>query len=751
MIITQTNDVNSTVLEDSGHDFGIDTDSMGILFRGFSDSLYSNKIGSIVREITSNCFDAHAELGINKDVVITLNTPDTFLNTPGKISFRDFGVGLSPDRIKNIYSKYFSSTKRDTNGQIGGFGIGAKSPLAYTDIFEVFTVVDDIEYHYMVHRGQKVPRIELLATNLETDRERGTEVIIPIKNTKDLNRFKEEIKTQLKFFDNIQYRGCDIDNEYKIVKGKYFIARKSDTDNVYSPSRMQLCIGKVAYPLDVSQLNGNFYEHQLKSQISLLFNIGELSVTMNRETVEYTEGTAELIEARMEQAKEEIYALRGAQLKTEENILKYISLHCSTQEVTLGDTTFKMPGRWANAVDNTWYFEPLKHLKFLRPYKHVLGDFLKVTHFYERGIIHKKEGKTSSVNLLNLLSNPGTMDLYRAKGSVRDKELSYIKTKLSTDKFAVIKLDVKDPEHFYETQINHQPGKYYYRQLDDEEEKVFLEELRIFSNCIMREFIKHSKSYNDIEVPDQWWKDYRGSTVHKVDKSVITLRIPRPHGETFWLNRTRVDLLQESFKKDRMLMYCFQGEEKEFFDTWYRLRSYNMTDKVFAGVKIARDKVKHFHDFKYFVHIDDIMEHPITKKYAERNKANKGLEILNEEYEQTIIKYLGDEELKVIMSPANIKNLYIYRSFNPSLSFKLHNSKFRCIKSKDPDSEYPEVYHITSGLNFTRFAKALMVYEIENLLTVDLLHNHEFGADTTAYFLDLIKPNIKKFNYINKL
>ena len=110
-------------------DFGIDSSNIGILFRGFSDTLYSNKIGSIVREVTSNCFDSHREAGIKDDVVILLSKADPLTGKSGKICFKDVGVGLSPDRIKNIYSKYFSSTKRGTNNEIGGFGIGAKSPL----------------------------------------------------------------------------------------------------------------------------------------------------------------------------------------------------------------------------------------------------------------------------------------------------------------------------------------------------------------------------------------------------------------------------------------------------------------------------------------------------------------------------------------------------------------------------------------------------------------------------------------------
>ena len=51
-------------------DFGIDSSNIGILFRGFSDTLYSNKIGSIVREVTSNCFDSHREANIKDDVII---------------------------------------------------------------------------------------------------------------------------------------------------------------------------------------------------------------------------------------------------------------------------------------------------------------------------------------------------------------------------------------------------------------------------------------------------------------------------------------------------------------------------------------------------------------------------------------------------------------------------------------------------------------------------------------------------------
>jgi DNA topoisomerase VI subunit B len=105
-------DVESTE-ELNSIDFSMDMDSMGILFKGFSDNLYSNKIGSIVREVASNCFDANSEVGYTGPVKISIN--EAMGDKSGSITFTDNGPGLSPDRIQNVYAKYFASTKRNSN------------------------------------------------------------------------------------------------------------------------------------------------------------------------------------------------------------------------------------------------------------------------------------------------------------------------------------------------------------------------------------------------------------------------------------------------------------------------------------------------------------------------------------------------------------------------------------------------------------------------------------------------------------
>jgi len=159
------------------------------VFEIFTSGLYSDPIGSVIREITSNCFDSHIEA--KKDnpknpvlVKLTNEVSGTF------ISFIDKGVGMTPDRVHNIYSAYFESTKNETNDQIGGFGLGGKTPLAYTDSFFHITRHDKVEYIYNIFMGNDSPMVELMSKET-TKMVNGTEVKILIK-TNELNKFEKK-------------------------------------------------------------------------------------------------------------------------------------------------------------------------------------------------------------------------------------------------------------------------------------------------------------------------------------------------------------------------------------------------------------------------------------------------------------------------------------------------------------------------------------------------------------------------------
>ena len=91
--------------------------------------IYNHPIRTMVQEYLSNAKDACIEVGKDSDAIeVTLPTS---LNP--QFCVRDYGVGMSDERVKDVFVRYGISTKRETNKQLGCFGIGAKSGWAYTE------------------------------------------------------------------------------------------------------------------------------------------------------------------------------------------------------------------------------------------------------------------------------------------------------------------------------------------------------------------------------------------------------------------------------------------------------------------------------------------------------------------------------------------------------------------------------------------------------------------------------------------
>lgn len=157
-------------------EFGIGDPS--VVIEILRNRLYSNPIQTLVQEYISNARDSHREAGKSAQQ-IEVGLPS--LESP-KFFVRDFGSGISPDRIKDIFVNYGSSTKRHTNSQTGGFGIGAKSAWAYTDSFVVKTVFSKVERHYVAHIGTKTNGVLELVFEQSTEKENQTTIEIAVKS-----------------------------------------------------------------------------------------------------------------------------------------------------------------------------------------------------------------------------------------------------------------------------------------------------------------------------------------------------------------------------------------------------------------------------------------------------------------------------------------------------------------------------------------------------------------------------------------
>jgi HSP90 family molecular chaperone len=167
--------------------FGVSEEGMPILLDIMSNKIYSDKPLAIIREYACNAWDANVENG-NGDKPIQVFLPNRMEPV---LKIRDFGKGLSPEEIREIYIMYGNSTKRQSNEMIGMLGIGSKSAFAYGDSFVITSFNDGKKYVYSAFRdASKRPEMAQLGKAEKTDEPSGIEIQIPIRN--------EDIATILK-------------------------------------------------------------------------------------------------------------------------------------------------------------------------------------------------------------------------------------------------------------------------------------------------------------------------------------------------------------------------------------------------------------------------------------------------------------------------------------------------------------------------------------------------------------------------
>lgn len=330
-------ELNTNVIQSIGEVTAMkfDADSESEIFDILTDGLYSDPIGSIVREVTSNCFDSHIEAGNNttSNPVIVKLTEEVGGHY---ISFIDNGVGMSPDRIYNVFGTYLKSTKDTSNDQIGGFGLGGKTPLTYnTRTFFVVTRKDKIQYSYNVFEGNNSPMIELLSQE-STKEGNGTVIKVPVKES-DLTEFEQKTLRQLYYFENIVFEGFSdyyVTNDYNIVKGDNFLYRGT----TYS-DYMHVCFGKVAYPIDFETLGLDKNDYMIP--VAIKIEIGELDgtgVTRSREQLKYTVNNRKIITAKMNKTVDELLGMIGKQMDNVRTVKEYYKVMREFKYLQLTDT-----------------------------------------------------------------------------------------------------------------------------------------------------------------------------------------------------------------------------------------------------------------------------------------------------------------------------------------------------------------------------------------------------------------------------
>jgi hypothetical protein len=269
----------------------LDLDSAQILMQMLSKNLYSDDIGSAIRECASNALDSHRRAGVDTPIIVSFKENSSYNY---EFCVEDFGIGLDADDVKNIISKYGKSTKRESNTELGMMGLGFKAPLAYSSSFYFVCRKDGMERKYMMYEGEDTNTIDLLY-EMPTTEGNGVKVIIPVKYN-DAYQFRKKIKEQLCYFESVYFDvpgDSSITNDFVISRHTHFQFSEMSTDD-----RLHICLDNVYYPLDFEKVGID----RIDFPVALRFTLTDgLYPTPNRESLRYTQEAKQIIIAKLGQ------------------------------------------------------------------------------------------------------------------------------------------------------------------------------------------------------------------------------------------------------------------------------------------------------------------------------------------------------------------------------------------------------------------------------------------------------------------
>ncbi len=314
--------------EPVSHDFGIGDPAMVIEI--LRKRLYSNPIQTLVQEYVSNARDACREAGLPERLVITVPSAN---NAVFKV--RDYGCGISPDRIANVFVNYCSSTKRADDKQTGGFGIGAKSAWAYTDSFTVISYLDGTARHYVAHLGAKNSGSMDLISETATPEPNGTEIQVGVQ-AYDVDAFTRAVYRCTYFWETRpELRGIaliDIPDWYKAPKS---VAKIGD---VSFHTSEQLGSGSIAHtdlilvvdgiPYPVHNLNlSDVLDFDCDLRCALRVPTGTVEVGASRESLSDSKENHERLAALYTEAAASIQSQFNKELKAAKTLGEFIKTY----------------------------------------------------------------------------------------------------------------------------------------------------------------------------------------------------------------------------------------------------------------------------------------------------------------------------------------------------------------------------------------------------------------------------------------
>lgn len=300
------NYATDTALDTSGIQataMAVDSSKRRKLYAILSEGLYTDKAMAVIRELASNAHDSHVAAG-NTDRAIELHAPTT---AEPFYSIRDFGTGLTATEGEATILSYLGSSKDDDDAFIGGWGLGSKSPFAYTNHYFIDLYKGGQHWRYDCFRDDAGMPNSAQTEASPTDEPDGVRVTVPTPvGWYEISRFNARLRTYLRNtdFNLVVTNAADADQSFP---------RTVACDVMAGPSRVRILpsdgdgsavlYGGFAYPIstvkgwddnDSKWLDG-FRELWSNCSLQLVAAVGDCDFTPSRDTMVSSNKTREFI------------------------------------------------------------------------------------------------------------------------------------------------------------------------------------------------------------------------------------------------------------------------------------------------------------------------------------------------------------------------------------------------------------------------------------------------------------------------
>jgi hypothetical protein len=363
------------------------------MFNILSNSLYSDKVMAVIRELSTNAYDSH----------IASNNPEPFhvqlpTSTEPTFRVRDYGTGLSQADMEELYTTYGASNKNTSNDFVGCLGLGSKSPFAYTKSFTTSSYFNGQQFMYVASMDETgVPSLNLLGV-FDTTEPNGLEVSFAVKN-EDVEEFRKTAKRVFHYFKNKPtLSGSLQDHSYShrevSVSGESWRVCKLSGDHSRFPNHYHhnggivAIMGNIAYPVKISHILGEKEEqdnsvarwnktfkksdHESWKEflqdilsrgqyIELDFGIGELEMDPARENLQYTKEVIRTLRQKTQEVYLEMKKTLSEKLKTAKTKIEAIQTYNTLGEVTGGWGT---GADWTDADGNVHHIKHNQDLEY---------------------------------------------------------------------------------------------------------------------------------------------------------------------------------------------------------------------------------------------------------------------------------------------------------------------------------------------------------------------------------------------------